>query len=417
MRLCLILPNKFISRVSDTQTMTPPRVHWRLKQINEVKESTRKELDSYRELHGKKKVLEFILLEINLLENDLTPEGGLKRFTYVMSALVHSVRSGGLTPKQFRNLLDLGTATLQINGVKPCSSSIAFLYGELHLITSQNLLIKGDTWMSAWEQQVSSHISGRSPPGGADFHDLSLALTLVRLGHVDLSLRLLNEVDVNQLYDQNVNQQIMARIRCFRLLGRFDEALSLLANFSGQTGITPSLEKDLQWESVCLQASKSNDLTEIFSLVRLGRPLYMGSYILEAWLHSWCHSTLKWTNRLAKISSMVQNKKLNLRTQGSLLKYCLELESFFDSNIPFTHRLNGLGKALNQIGDVRSVDKTMLIWLSATRALMRQNCIKLAAVCYYEYCSLSLRVSNGATNDVLAFAGDLADKDWVLRRE
>src|SRR5262249_46003728 len=128
---------------------------WTQKLVTACQSEVRAELVQIQESKGVHARLQAALRAIADLDADDTGQGRLRRYVYVMSALVHHERHGGLTPAQINRLVDLGYAILQAQGVVLGSKHLGSLYGDLHLIKSQILRLEGASWPAAWEQEMA----------------------------------------------------------------------------------------------------------------------------------------------------------------------------------------------------------------------------------------------------------------------
>ena len=90
-----------------------------------MKEDVRAALARATARHAATERLSYVLKQITLLESEIKPEPLLRRFVLIMSALVHHQRHQGLTPRQVDGLARLAYASLQVCGVKACSSRLA----------------------------------------------------------------------------------------------------------------------------------------------------------------------------------------------------------------------------------------------------------------------------------------------------
>ena len=116
-----------------------------------------------------------------------SPQEQLQRFIYLIAALAHHARWGGLKSNVVTQLMQLGEAILKTHHVEKCESTLSGLWGELHLSHSQVLKKSGEPFLAAWEQQFSRYLSGRAPVGAEGFHALAVANRALRLGHSELS--------------------------------------------------------------------------------------------------------------------------------------------------------------------------------------------------------------------------------------
>ena len=72
---------------------------------------------------------------------------------------------------------------------------------------------------------------------------------------------------------------------------------------------------------------------------------------------------------------------------------------------------------LKDLGRFSSIAKELLTWVAVSRWLARNNVFVLAGFALREYVALSMRLSDGASPDVLNRVGDLLKKEWFNRPE
>lgn len=164
---------------------------WSQAGIDEEKRRVKEWLDAIEREKGAEARFAAALKEIRSLQDSEAPAQRLRCFVLIVSAVLHAARIGGLTRAQVSRLVDLGEAILATQGIRSVSSLLSFLYGELYLAVSIWHRNAGEHWRSAWEHQVSRHLSQRSPPGGEGFQLLSRGLRALRLGHLKLAVSLL----------------------------------------------------------------------------------------------------------------------------------------------------------------------------------------------------------------------------------
>ena len=91
------------------------------------------------------------------------------------------------------------------------------------------------------------------------------------------------------------------------------------------------------------------------------------------------------------------------------------IDKCYDYQIPYILRIKMIGKILPQVRKVVSMDKELLVWAASARWLSRSKAFSLAAMALSEYRALSLRLSQGAQQDVLNIMGELLERDWYTK--
>ncbi|HET9239783.1 MAG TPA: hypothetical protein VFO10_21160 [Oligoflexus sp.] len=378
---------------------------WTFPEVTEIKKLIKAELDRKLQEVGVASKLEFILLRINQLSASETPTDGIRLFVYAMSALAHHERHGGLQSSQVKDLMQVAEATLKVFQVTPQKSKLAFLYGELAMISSQIHLKDGQFWKATWEQYVSIQLSGNQPPGGKQFVDLLFGIKYLRLGHGERALGYFHAAESSETSADVWMLARINRIRSLRLTGRFAEALSLNQETSGLP-IDPNLQLELDWERCCCEVHQTQNLDELFKLVQKGSTHYRASYVLEFFLWALAAPTFQWLKKLPKIRTLLRDDSLELKEQGFYYPIVRDLERSYDEKVLLLTRLQLLGGILEKLNQCHSVDKQILILGAVSRWLHRNKIKELSGVILLEYVSLCTKVSQGRSSDLLGLMRD-----------
>jgi hypothetical protein len=383
---------------------------WRKDYINQAKRQIKNELDDYYAEHGSQAKLRYCLDQIAQLEDATAPQDFLRRFILVISALYHHQRSGGLSQKQINDLTELAYAILKLCDVKPVKSQASFLYGELHFVLSEIHLAKGEFLEALWEHQVGDHLSSKTPEMIAA-RMLDMGINALRLGNTALATRFLD--DAFRLAENPVIQAkcLLHKMRSLRLSGRSDEALALSFDLEQRVD-DPSFHRECHWERICCDLSASQIPTAMLKVCRRGGSHYQTSYLLECFMWLRSLSKKEWYARLPKLQTMNQYKEIKFRSYPAMFEVAQKIEDAYDTDIPFAVRLTKLKGVIKRIPTLRNVDKELLAWLAITRWLYRSRYTSMAAITWFEYVSLSQRVTEGRSNDALGIAKDLEQVDW-----
>ncbi|MBQ46476.1 MAG: hypothetical protein CMP10_03120 [Zetaproteobacteria bacterium] len=394
--------------------ITKKSYEWRIKKIQELKQETAATLKSIEATTGMKGRLSFICDKIRLLSESSDSEEQLHCFIYIMFALVHHEQHRGLPAARVGSLLKMGYALLKVNGIKPSTSKLSYLYGELHLIKSQILINEGDVWLAAWELQISKNISGENKIGSDGFHYLSLGIRNLAAGNGSMAMDFFERAEKYSPVHSSIFQKARVyRCKSQRLSSQLDSANELTeASLSIVDADTP-VHEELTWERTCTNIAESNSLHEMISMVRLGKPHYHSTYVLEAFLWSRAVNSYQWFKSLPKLTTIL--RKFEQPKADPFCRSVRALDEAYDTNIPMINRLNKLGQTLNDNNKIKDINKRLLIYLAATRWLIRSNQYNLARLTFSEYESLSLRVSNGINRDGLGIANDLVTRIWKAR--
>jgi hypothetical protein len=325
----------------------------------------------------------------------------LDRYIYIVSALVHHERQGGLDERRINQLAALGEAILLALRVDPGSARLAHLYGDLHQTVSLIHRKAGRHWEAAWEQQRAARCFKADARRGEAFRALGFALRALRLGEGALALE---NYAIAEAGAADARQRFKARIgraKAARLSGQPALAESLLFD-------APELDdaerRELEWERRCLAAQRG-ELGPLLSLVSRRGEHRGVTYTLEAWL--WAHAVplRRWREHVAKPESILRRDGDDARKVG-ILGDCVQLvATVFDTHIPFERRVDALGRAVAMAAQVLSIEHELLILIVGYRWIASMNAPDLAALVRGRYAALSRSLSSGASDDVLGLLG------------
>ena len=144
---------------------------WKVEDFESHKPRIRDALLIYEEQNGPEAKLAFILDEVRTYQDLQSPFDQMILFLYIMNALSHHLKHGGLKDREIKKLQNMAETVLKINLPETTKSRLSTLYGDFYLLKSQLYQIEGDYWLAAWEHQVSIHLHHYSPSIDIDmFH-------------------------------------------------------------------------------------------------------------------------------------------------------------------------------------------------------------------------------------------------------
>ncbi|MFW7381599.1 MAG: hypothetical protein ACOH5I_22515 [Oligoflexus sp.] len=357
--------------------------------------------------------LAHFLTQVTNLKDGTSPDTSMRAYIYAMFALNTHLQFGGLRSSQVKDLLNLTEAMLTLGGVKPRTSSLAYLYGEIHMVTSQLHVLGGEALLASWEQQIAIHLSGNQLQDHSDYQDLQAGMQALRLGFTGLA-----KEDFQRVWQNSQDPKLRSRagihlLRCMRLAHQLDEATALDQELR-QSELTEKAILELDWEYVCRLLLEQQDPEPLFRLVRRGKPHYRPGYLLEAFFWARALPGMEWQARLPKLKTLRQKKEFDFQHYTIFLRSAQELEKAEDTEIPLQHRLQHAKKILSSVQDLQDIDKHLLVIAALLRWLIRSNYRRLARLLYAEYAAMSRRLSHTQTSDVLGIFTDIPNKAWLL---
>ncbi len=379
---------------------------WSESRINQEKKSIKDELEAL----PLKERLPYILKLASVSAQSTEPEAQVRRFIYSISALLHHEKYGGLSTSQVWGLAQVTQTILQTNRIRPVSSKLCFLYGEIHLALSHIFRKEGKHDEATWEQLLSEHLSRSRQIGGPSFSSFLKALRFMRLGDASSALREYERAENVEPHSQFFERSRIGRIRALRLSGKIEDASKLIHETRKLfRGNTPEAQ-ELEWEMICVEFQKNGNPVPFFATTRPKSSHYQAVYVVEAFF--WAHSIecRAWERNFSKISSLLKNKTLKISNLGFFHHCALDLEKCYDTDVPLLTRLEIASKCLAKRSKLLAIDRELLLLAAMTRWLMRSKALDLAEVTLNNYRALSLRLSSGKKEDALGVLGNVMTK-------
>jgi len=376
--------------------------------VDQIKKKIREELVPLES--DKAQRLKHILKKIHLLAADTSEQRVMKKFIYIMSALVHHERWGGLTQTQINHQRRHAIEILKSLHISPDSTSLGYLYGEVWQISSQISRQNGDHWISTWEQNLARRLS-QSPNLKARML-LADGIRAHRLGHGPLALDRIHKAQDLGLPDSLKFIAAINEIQILRLQGLSSTVIDKIGSIA-EMNLDESQEKNLHWELMCTKAILSEDCTDIVNAVAVKESHYQPVYYLEAFL--WNNATpFRCVKKIAKVSSMARNRSLAVHKHGFMYTVAKTLEEIKDLKVPLSFRIDAVGQLLSQKNQLMTIEKELLLLSAVTRWLIYSSAYDLAALTLNEYESICYKISGGKCRDPFGSVDKYYDKDWYL---
>jgi len=389
---------------------------WTTPMVASVKAAVKVELDAVPGFGpGKRRVrLDFALAQARRLEDATTSVDRLRCFVYLISALVHHERFGGLPPRQVGRIAKLASAILLVERVPTKKSRLSFLHGEVQIVLSQIARRQGDAWKAAWQFEAALLATRASPlMGDAAYRALATAIRALRLGQAQYAL--VNYSRSETLTENPKHWQLarIGRIRSLRLAGELERSAALSLDTLTRSDLTLETKNELAWEEVCRQVTGEGDLAPMLAAVQLGQAHEAPSYFLEAMLWAKAAPQRQWDDKLPSIRMLDRRLKGKPKAGDFLYSAVAQLERSEDTTVPILFRLERLGEILANRQALLSIDKELLLLAASCRWLARVAAFSLATLTLNEYTALSMKLSNGAQRDVLNLVHDIQERPWA----
>lgn len=380
---------------------------WRKHWIRDHQLAIKKDLDQVQAKLGVQERLHAIIQKLRERESDFSSSGIIKRYVLCMSALVHHLRHGGLSPREIKRISEVASGLLRSRGIGTRRSQLAYLYGDLHQILAQIYQKAADYSRAGWHQTLAHSYSRAHTPEGNVMQSLAIGVRKARVGQTRDALALFCGVEkAETTLDQKARAR-MERARLLRLSGKRAEARELVMELL-QWKDLPLLERrEAEWELLCLNLATNGDFQPLFSACQRRGTHHGAIYILEAFFWSRIIPEREFLERFSSVGGVAWNMKEALRASGPFFTFAQLLTECYDVEIPLAIRVQKLEAVVIGRRRVTTLEKELQLLAAFARFLLRSKAHDIAAYFLSEYRALSLTVSEGKNEDALGVMGDV----------
>ena len=305
-------------------------------------------------------------------------------------------KTSELDEPQVRQLVDLGFELLRLQKIDSEKSKLRFLYWDLHTVNSLILRQDGRAWQSAWEQSLAHRY--RQGDGGAN--ELSHAIRLSRLGDTEDAIAQYEAAIEKGVSPKNLVRSKLGTIRCLRLCGQLDIAINKIDQEINVSELSEEQRQDFDWEMLCCLALQTKDAKKIFQAVAGKNATHCRTgFVLEAFLWSFCLPL--GSRKLYTLDYFSRKYGLQLKREKYLYRVVKHLLDANDEDRSFDLRLRSIGQALEMRQNLLSLDKELLLLVSALNWLTKHNCHVQRKIVENEYRVLSGRITSFVNTDCL----------------
>jgi hypothetical protein len=276
--------------------------------------------------------------------------------------------------------------------------------------------IRGHHQRAAWQQRVATYLAGTSNIGSEGFLNLSKAIRLFRLGHLDKAIGLFMAAkDDVKTPVRSREQAALGLLKCSRLSVNRELFESQAAEIKNTIAFTKDEQLEFEWEEMCWQAVNECDLQPMIKSVSRGRSHYKPTYILESIL--WIHAvpTKKYFPRIPSLDYLGRKFGGNFKKNKLLLQACKALIDSHNYEIPLHVRLNTISSVMNESIKFVTIERNLLFLIGAARFLIRSKMFSLAELCVLEY-SRKLSSSDRHIKNPLVIGHDVVKKFELLQQ-
>ncbi|HYX31535.1 MAG TPA: AarF/ABC1/UbiB kinase family protein [Oligoflexus sp.] len=353
-------------------------------------------------------LLQSLLVSLSASPID-TPPAALEAFFVVLKIMELDISLQALKERDKQQLRETAERCLLFCQIQPVSSQHSWLYSKLHLKFAEHKLQGGAHWESFVHTMIADHM-GRD---GRDFVELTPLLRGIqswRLGHIRIAQVTLAVYDhdtpanveehwqsqrlllrIQRLSGDAVQTQ--ARLHLLQSIFRHDAEKSMVLDY--EEAVTHMrLTGDPKNLMLCLKRHKSRlEPLDIF----LGQLWLFASKQREPW------KDLTGTVR-QKAKEKTEALYL-LESQASRLVQFME--QLYNSDLAMLQKIERLGRHLKDMHELADPELALVFLAAVIRWLYRSRQNQFATVLTDEYRALSLRYSDGQTEDGLGLIQEI----------
>jgi predicted unusual protein kinase regulating ubiquinone biosynthesis (AarF/ABC1/UbiB family) len=293
--------------------------------------------------------------------------------------------------------------------IRPISSRFSHLYGRLYRGMSQWNLQAGDPWMAMWQANLGQKLSGSSPGAESAEDMLFAADRAFRLGHIRSAAASYLKAETEAAQGDVRAKARIGRVICHKLSGDLEHAWALAVDAAKALDAVVESETELAWQARLCQALKARSVEPLYPSWEPRSPLYQARYALTAALLAYACSAGSLPRKLKRASTYRANfaEIVKDSPEWTLYKMLVALEACHDADEDLVVRMKRLGEDLAVARAEAEPEEALIFFAACIRWLEAVKQKSFVGYLVHEYAGLSLRLSDGASRDVLHLIGDL----------
>lgn len=378
------------------------KCEWSIDEIAKARQKAKTALDNLAFQKDHKLRLKECLAEVSRSADRLDSPSLLMRYTFVMSALVHHEKHGGLSDSQSVHLSKLAFNILLVSGISYSSTDrLAFLYGDIHRIQSLIARKSGNHSLATTEHILACHYSKADSINGAGQELLGHAIRAFRMGHLETASTSYILALQSRLTS---HQRLVCQIGLLKALRLSQKNLKfkVLAEEVQQSKNFEPITNEIRWEVIIQNFSQTGKFEDIVQFLKDSS----ADYIAEAYLFA-C-STKTRNNRIYFESKrsfyFLENlKSKRIKKRSPLETVTLSIHELYDTEIPFSLRLKSAADIFQILRNLPSIESELLVLAALGRWLSRNRQIQFSNLVGFEYKSLCQKITQNTTDDIYNF--------------
>lgn len=348
----------------------------------------------------------------NLAQHPIdTPNAALEAFFTVLKIMDLDISLQALKERDKQQLRETAERCLLFCQIQPVSSQNSWLYSKLHLKFAEHKLQGGAHWESFVHSMIADHM-GRDGRDCIELSPLLRGTQSWRLGHIRVAQVTLAVYDHDVPEDREEHwQALRLLLRLQRLSGDAEQLqarLHLLQNIFRQDADKALI---LDYEEAVTHMRVTGDPKNLMLCLKRNKtklePLDM--FLGQLWLFA-SKQREPWKDLTGTVRQKAKEKteaQYLLETQASRLVQFME--QLYNSDLAMLHKIERIGRHLKDLHELADPELSLVFLAAVIRWLYRCRQNQFATVLTDEYRALSLRYSDGQTEDGLGLINEIVN--------
>lgn len=310
-----------------------------------------------------------------------------------------------------KKLEKLAKSLLEKNNVKAGKSRLSFIHGQLKQAMANVHKTEGNAWAALWESSMGLYLSRGSTNPFLPFQHLCFVTQAIDSGIPSRVMDLLQGLESKLPENFDRSGLRCLKVKALRLAGKHQELRKEMRSFDSVKELKPKFVSAIQWEKAFSKAVLEGEHQPMHQLLfrTKNAELPASAYLKYAlWLRAQGKKDLcQMTPKVAAIKRTIKKNDQILAVDKRCLKVLQGIEDCYDTTLPIELRLRKVGGLMSYIENLDAEYK--LLALAAIVRWLNPRQKQMAAIFYAEYTSLSCKMSDGESRDVLNLFQEDAD--------
>jgi hypothetical protein len=340
-----------------------------------------------------------------------TPSAALEAFFTVLKIMDLDISLQALKERDKQQLRETAERCLLFCQIQPVSSQNSWLYSKLHLKFAEHKLQGGSHWESFVHTMIADHM-GRDARDSVELSPLLRGTQSWRLGHIRVAQVTLAIYDHDAPDNREEHWQgLRLLLRIQRLSGDAEQMQArfhLLQNVFRQDADKALL---LDYEEAVTHMRLTGDPKNLLLCLKKHKTRLepLDVFLGQLWLFA-SKQREPWKDLTGTVRQKAKEKTEALYLLESQASRLVQfMEQLYNSDLSMLHKIERIGRHLKDLHELADPELSLVFLAAVIRWLYRCRQNQFATVLTDEYRALSLRYSDGQTEDGLGLINEIVN--------